>query len=418
MSPEEIDRIAAWLVRSGLEGVSETALLDGFCERCAAVGIPVRRALAIIDTLHPVYEGRAFRWRNDTAEQESVLEYGRTDVGEAAENWRRSTFFHVLQSGATERRWRLDGSEASGMSQLRGARDEGQTDYVCFAHRFADDGAIGEMDCVYSSWTTDERDGFSDEALAALRRLVPTLALAIKTASLSHLAGTLVEVYLGREAGRRVLKGRIVRGVAERLEAVLWFSDLRGYTSITDTAEPSTIIPLLNDYGQAVITAIQAEGGDVLKLIGDGTLAMFPGGEPADARRAALRAEARMRQSVAALNERRSEKGEPITSVYLGLHVGEVLFGNIGSPERLDFTAVGPAVNETSRIASMCRSVDRPFLVSADFLAALPAEEREALVSVGRFALRGVGRAQELFTLDPELIGAAEPAQEPAPAPA
>ena len=408
MEPEEIDRIAAWLVLRGLEGVSETQMVDGFCTRCVAAGMPLRRAVAIIDTLHPVYEGRAFRWRYEQAEEQSVLEYGRTDGGEAAESWRRSTFHHLLESGATERRWRLDGSEATAMSQLRLARDEGQSDYVCFAHRFAEEGTIGEMDCVYSSWTTDRPDGFSSEELAALRRLVPILALAIKSVALGHLAGTLVEVYLGREAGRRVLKGRIARGKAERLEAVLWFSDLRGYTSITDTAEPSTIIPLLNDYGEAVITAIRHEGGDVLKLMGDGTLAMFSDGDSGEACGAALRAEARMREAVTALNERRADGGLPVTSVYLGLHVGEVLFGNIGSDERLDFTTVGPAVNETSRIASLCRSVERPVLVSSAFRDAIPEPERHRLVSVGRFALRGVGRAQDLYTLDPGLMRSAQ----------
>jgi adenylate cyclase len=184
----------------------------------------------------------------------------------------------------------------------------------------------------------------------------------------------------------------------------LWFSDLRGYTAITDTAPPGEIIPLLNDYAEAVITAIHEAGGDVLKLIGDGTLALFRADDPGEASRRALRAEAILRRRLHELNERRRAEERPTTTVYIGLHVGEVFYGNIGSNDRLDFTVVGPAVNETSRIASMCRSVDRPVLVSADFAEALPPEERARLVSVGRFALRGVGRAKELFTLDPELL--------------
>ena len=131
------------------------------------------------------------------------------------------------------------------------------------------------MDCVYSHWVTDRPDGFADADVAALQRLSPFLALAMKSASLGRLAATLVETYLGRDAGRRVLRGEIARGTAEKIEAVLWFSDLRGYTKITDTAPPDTIIPLLNDYAEAVISAVQSQGGDVLKLIGDGVLAIF-----------------------------------------------------------------------------------------------------------------------------------------------
>ena len=183
---------------------------------------------------------------------------------------------------------------------------------------------------------------------------------------------------------------------------------LEGAPCVTDSAPPDEIIPLLNDYAEAVISAIHANGGEVLKLIGDGTLAIFrtDGGiaDQADACRRALAAEASLREHVAAVNARRANEGRPTTSVYLGLHVGDVFYGNIGSDDRLDFTVVGPAVNEVSRIASMCRSVDRSVVLSADFAAATSEQERASLVSVGRFALRGVGRAQELFTIDPALM--------------
>jgi adenylate cyclase len=201
-----------------------------------------------------------------------------------------------------------------------------------------------------------------------------------------------------------VLQGRIQRGVADRIEAALWFSDLRGFTAITDSAPPGEIIPLLNDYAEAVIRSINEAGGDVLKLVGDGTLAIFRGDDLAEACRHALKAEAGLRQRVKALNERRRAEQRPTTTVYIGLHIGEVFYGNIGSDERLDFTVVGPAVNETSRIVSMCRSVDRSVLISSAFATALPSHKRRELVSVGRFALRGVGRAQDLYTFDPEIL--------------
>lgn len=180
---------------------------------------------------------------------------------------------------------------------------------------------------------------------------------------------------------------------------MLWFSDLRGYT-ITDTAAPDQIIPLLNDYAEVVISAIHAAGGDVLKLIGDGTLAIFHDSDIGAASHAALGAALAVRQGIAALNTRRSKSGLPVTEVYLGLHVGEVFYGNIGSLERLDFTVVGPAVNEVNRIAAMCRTVERDVLLSAALVAAARPEDRRRLVSVGRYALRGIAKAQELYAPD------------------
>ena len=164
---------------------------------------------------------------------------------------------------------------------------------------------------------------------------------------------------------------RIARGVADRIEAVLWFSDLRNYTRISDSADPEQIIPLLNEYADAILSAIHGHEGDVLKLIGDGTLAIFTAADRASACHAALTAALEARRAVALVNERRIAADLPTTDMYLGLHVGEVFYGNIGSEERLDFTVVGPAVNEVSRIASMCRSLDQPVLVSSAFAAAI-----------------------------------------------
>jgi adenylate cyclase len=196
-----------------------------------------------------------------------------------------------------------------------------------------------------------------------------------------------------------VLEGSITRGTSTSIEAVLWFSDLRGYTSISDRTPPSEIIPFLNDYAETVISAIHSEGGDVLKLMGDGTLAMFASADRTAACRAALAAASTAFAHLAALKERRIAAGLPATDLYLGLHLGEVVYGNFGSRERLDFTVVGPAVNEVSRIAGMCRLVEQAILVSSAFFAALGAEQ-DRLVSVGRYALRGVGQPQELYTLD------------------
>jgi adenylate cyclase len=398
MTEAEIAKLASWLAKAGLEGKMETTLLEGFCGRAAAAGLPLLRVILFIDTLHPIHEGRAFRWERDQPEA-TLTEYGRTAEGEAAERWRSNPFFRMLTEGESVMRRRIPAEGDLEFPMFAEYREASITDFLGIINRFAEDGAIGEMDCVYSAWTTDRLEGFTDEEIGALKRLAPFLGLAVKSASLARIAATLVETYLGRDAGRRVLRGRIERGVADRIKTVLWFSDLRNYTRISETAPPEEIIPLLNDYADAVVSSIHEHDGDVLKLIGDGVLAIFPAEERSRACAAALDAAGAAQEAVAALNARRFESGLPATEMYLGLHLGEVFYGNIGSKERLDFTVVGPAVNEVSRIAAMCRSVDQPILVSAAFAASV-ADNRRAFASVGRFALRGVGKPQELFTLD------------------
>jgi adenylate cyclase len=305
----------------------------------------------------------------------------------------------MLQSGDSLLRRRLNAATKDEFPALSDFLASGMTDYVAIINRFAGEHVLGDMDSVYSSWATKAPAGFSDGQIVALQRIAPSLALAIKSVSLTRMTATLMETYLGRDAGQRVLSGRIVRGIAERIDAVIWFSDLRGFTRITDTA-PEQVIPLLNDYSDAIVTAIHDHGGDVLKLIGDGTLAIFTADNRANACGAALSAAIAARAGIVELNRRRVVGGKPVTDMYLGLHVGEVFYGNVGSRERLDFTVVGPAVNEASRIAALCRSVDQPILTSSEF--ADVDNMRRRLISVGRYALRGVARPQELFTLDPD----------------
>ena len=402
------DQLSEWLIQAGLAGTPEPDIVRGFCDRCVVAGIPLARALVLIDTLHPVHEGRLFRWGFGPTES-PLVDYARTspdglaasgsgpeDVA-AAERWQRSPFYMMLQTGDSLLRRRVNSTTKDEFSVLSDLHAAGMTDYVAIISRFAEH--IGEMDGVYLSWATKAPDGFSDGQIAALHRMAPYLALAIKAISLARMTGTLMETYLGRDAGQRVLSGRIMRGIAERIDAVVWFSDLRGFTRITDTA-PEHVIPLLNDYSDAIVSAIHEHGGDVLKLIGDGTLAIFTAENRTNACGAALSAAIAAREGIVELNRRRVADGKPITDMYLGLHVGEVFYGNVGSRERLDFTVIGPAVNEASRIAAMCRSVDQPVLMSSAF--ADVGDIRHRLISVGRYALRGVAQPQELFTLDPD----------------
>jgi adenylate cyclase len=310
----------------------------------------------------------------------------------------------MLEQGHEHRVVDLTDIDSHRYSRFDELAAQGHKHVTSFVHRFGEAGTMGQMDCVYSNWTTRRDSGFGEEGLAALRDLVPVLGLAVKSAAQADITRTLGRVYLGRETSERVLGGKITRGVTEKIKTVLWFSDLRGSTAISEKMEPGEIIPFLNDYAQASIDAIHDAGGEVLKLIGDGVLAMFTNENMAIAKRAALRAEHRFRHNMDVVNARRTAEGRMVTTAHVGLHIGEVFYGNIGSDDRLDFTVVGPAVNEVSRIASMCRSVDRELLTSSAFRNGLDATGRGYLVSTGRFALRGIGGAQDLYTLDPDIL--------------
>ena len=404
-------KLMCWLVEQGLTGLPEPDLIRGFCERCRAEGLDVSRALIFIDTLHPIFEGRGFRWNDVASDESNAFEYGSSEEGEAAERWRRSVFYHMLEHGHDELCIDLADGGGFNFAWIDDLARNGHRHFSAYVHRFGESGSMGQMDCVYSYWATRRDDGFRDQDLASLLELLPLLGLAIKSAAQVDITRTLGRVYLGRDAAEQVLRGRISRGVTEKITSVLWFSDLRSSTGISETIDPAEIIPFLNDYAGAAIDAIHDAGGDVLKLIGDGVLAVFTGADIGVARRCALKAEHLFRINMAAISASRAEAGRPVTSAYVGLHVGEVFYGNIGSEDRLDFTVVGPAVNEVSRIASMCRSIDRELLASTAFQAGLDGDGQDYLVSTGRYVLRGIDRAQDLYTLDPDVTANADTRQ-------
>ncbi len=174
MKQAALDELAGWVTSAGLIGRPENELMAGFCRRIVDAGVPLARAMIILDTLHPIYEGRVFRWRADARDDVEAVDYGRTNEGEAAENWRRSPFFHLLQSGENALRRRLAAGEPADFPAIVQARDEGVTDYLALVHRFAAEAVIGEMDCVYSSWASEDASGFDNEAVAALVRLAPS----------------------------------------------------------------------------------------------------------------------------------------------------------------------------------------------------------------------------------------------------
>jgi adenylate cyclase len=388
--------IAEWLERTALRGEPALELVTGLSERMVAAGIPLSRMTAMVDTLHPVLEGSVVRWV-EGEEGASTFTYDR-DYDQS--RWHDTAYYHLDRSGLPAYRERLQAGKDPDLPALAEFRDDGYRDYLVVVERFEDSGSVGEMTCIYSSWMTRAPEGFSEAAVATIRRLSPVLALALKCQELHGISTTIAQTYLGRNAAARVMQGGILRGVASEIDAVLWSSDLMSFTAHSEALEPAELIPFLNAYSGALVVAIEAEGGDVLKFMGDGLLAIFPvDGDPAAACRAALRAEQEARRLVAQVNTARADSGRRTTDFYLALHLGRVYFGNIGSAERLDFTVIGPAVNEASRIMALCSSVRRPLLLSARFAEAADATGDLPLASVGRFALKGVSEAQHLYTL-------------------
>ena len=282
---------------------------------------------------------------------------------------------------------------------LEDLRARGGTDYLAMTVRFGDDERPEPVRGILTSWTSDDADGFSEDHVAALESQLPGLSLAVKNASTLGIATNLIETYIGRDAGRRVLSGEIQRGSVEAIEAVLFYGDLEGFTRIADSHPHDQVLAMLNSYFEAVVDAVHARGGEVLKFMGDGLLAIFKLEEQADVCRHALDAAEAALAATAKVQRTRAADGWPAPGLRLALHLGEVMYGNIGARDRLDFTVVGAAVNEASRIESMCRSLDQRLIVSSAFAAAAgPCRDR--LVSLGRYALRGVRMPQELFTLD------------------
>ena len=388
-------------MRVGLEAADEAEVLDGLCARLVAGGVPLWRAATGAELLHPLLDARGCRWlRGEGILKEDYSRDGK-DFRED-EEWLRSPFYVLAHApGDGELRRRLDGSYQRGEFPLLDRfQAEGCTDYLALAVSYIGRLQFGELQGLLCSFQTDRPGGFDDVELELLRRLGTVLALAIKSIVAVETAGTLMATYLGEDAGRRVMAGAINRGVAETVRAVLWYSDLEGFTRIADHEPAPELIGLLNDYAEAVVGSIHAHGGQVLKFVGDGILAMFPLAEGVMPCGRALDAAAGAIAAAQRLSAERLAAGRTATGMHVALHVGDVLYGNIGSRDRLDFTVVGPAVNEVARIETLCRSLEQQVIVSSAFAQdAGPASDR--LVSLGRYALKGVRRPEELFTLDP-----------------
>jgi adenylate cyclase len=389
--------IVAWTVRVGLDGLDQADLVAGYCERLVEAGVPLWRASVGADTLHPLIVAQGHRWLAGEGVHEEFYRRARNPEGE--KEWRESPWFWLVESGEGQMRRRLARGEGTNeFPLLASLAAQGGTDYFARVVPFGDGDNLGAVHGLASSWATRDERGFAARDLALIEATLPAFALAFKASIAAGTARTLATTYLGRDAAERILRGEIERGQVETLPAVLWFSDLTGFTRITDTLPREQLLDLLNVYADCLVGVVHDHRGEVLKFMGDGILAVFSGAR-GDACRRALDAAEAARAAIARRNLERSAAGLPVTAFTLALHEGEVLSGNVGSRDRLDFTVIGPAVNELIRIQAMSRSLDQPVLVSANFAAAC-GDQQKRLVSLGRYALRGVGRPQELFTLD------------------
>ncbi|MBL8663482.1 MAG: adenylate/guanylate cyclase domain-containing protein [Candidatus Odyssella sp.] len=375
----------AWYVHEAPRIRSARELVRRTCERFVAHGVPLRRFTALLLMLHPDYFGISQRWSRGSDEV-------KTSRG-SYEIWNRPILqdspYGEINRGAAALRRRLAGPHARiDYDVLREYAAEGCTDYVIMHLPFGDEGRHA------AAFATDRPGGFTPAELRLIDAMLPHMARQSELLTLRYLTTTLLDTYVGRNAGERVLTGQIRRGSGETIRAVIWFSDLRGFTPLSDRLPRDTLIALLNGYFDCVGGAIAAAGGEILKFIGDAVLAIFPlgtGRGPAEAAQAALGAAQAARAGLAAL---RALPGGDGLDFGVALHAGDVMYGNIGTAQRLDFTVIGPAVNATARLQSLASTLGEPILVSAEIAAAVGAANLE---SVGRHALKGLAEPVEAF---------------------
>jgi adenylate cyclase len=398
MSGIDARELTAWIVHAAVAGDGEAEILAGVCDRLNAAGLSLVRASLACALFDPMFDARAVRWIRQRGGYEET--FPRDNQDWSAENWDRSPFRALIESGERVLRRRLDATHAQGEFPLLDRfQREGATDYVALIWAIGKGVLLGGGEGLAASWTTDTSAGFTEAHIELLSHLLPALTLVMMFRTNIQGARTLITTYLGSDAAQRVLAGNIVRGRADPIRAVVWHSDLVGFTRISDSESAATVLALLNDYAEAQVEQIEAHGGHVLKFIGDGILAIFPQDDTALACRHALDAAVGLRDRLSALKQRRTAAGLPVTDTHIALHLGEVLYGNLGSARRLDFTVLGPAVNEAARIEALCGSLEQPIVVSSAFAEAA-GDARSRLVSLGRYAMKGVGRPQELFTVD------------------
>ncbi len=392
-APRGSDPDLDWIVTEGRRQPGLPELLAALCRHLVETGLPLARVMLSQRTLHPLVAARGIFWRQGNAGCTEQIERGHAVLQDQI--YLNSPLRVAYEEGRSLRRRLVGPAAVLDFPVLEELRAEGMTDYLALPLPFT--GRIGGV----TTWATTRPQGFGDAEVARLRALIPVLAMLVEVHATREVARTVLETYVGPIAGRRVLSGQIKRGDQERIRAVLWYCDLRGFTPLTEKLDGSKLIDMLNQYFERMAAPIRAHGGEVMKFIGDAMLAAFPL-DHRDAEIASNAALAAAREAIGSMrahNVACIECGEPSVEFGVALHLGEMVFGNIGAPDRLDFTVIGPAVNRVVRIEEMCRKLDCGLLVSGE----VARHSREPLVSIGRHDLRGVGEKVELFTL-PELV--------------
>jgi adenylate cyclase len=374
-----------WLV-DGCPGASTPmAVLARMGSELTQAGLSVARIGASVRTLHPHVAGRLFVW----VPGQEVKVQEQPWAAPAPSTTPQSPVGQIFATGE-EVRARMEDGRPTQWPELEHLRAQGFTDYLGLPLRF-----MGGSNHVVS-YASRAAGGFPEPDLAALRYVTRPLTRVAETLALMRTAANLLNAYVGRDAGDRILQGQIRRGDTESIRCVIWFSDLRGFTSLSSERAPKEIIQVLNDFFDCQVPAIERNGGEVLKFMGDGLLAIFPVAELSqvkDAAAGALRASQEALAALERLNSARTARQDTALGFGVGLHVGEVAYGNIGGASRLDFTAIGPAVNLASRIEGLTSTLGKPVLLSSDLAAKLGTATRE----VGRYALKGIVERQTIF---------------------
>ncbi len=379
-----------WLVGESWRLRYLEEVLDGLCRRLRESGVPLDRATLHVRTLHPQFMGATLLWRVEASEVELRV------IGREALNEARflNSPVRALYEGAEAIRQRLDIPAPPGPAEYgvyADLRAEGFVDYVALPMIFSD----GRRHAC--SWATRRAGGFATADLVRINDLLPVLQLVAETRVSRRIARTLLEVYVGKFAGARILAGEIERGSGTTLRAAIWTCDMRGFTMISETWPRDAVIECLNEYFDAMAVPVERHGGEILKFIGDAMLAVFPLEDPEACHRA-LQAAVEARDAMRALNAKRRAAGRNEIGYGIALHVGDVMYGNIGAASRLDFTVIGPAVNVAARLEGLSKELRRHVLLSGPF-ANMCGCSAEFLVSVGHYRLAGVSRELEVFGL-------------------
>jgi adenylate cyclase len=402
-----IRSLAQWLADAGLGNLPLEELVDGFVRRLNEADVPVARVFVGMNTVHPLVAMFSLIWDRATGPA-THFEFQHAEAGEPV--IRESPFLGMLQSGMYEQRLDLTqpppASEVPVFAELRGL---GMTDWLARIFPFGELApnvehprsaqGLGQL-WLASSFATERAGGFTEAHLDVLGEVLPTFALAVKAVTLRAVGQKLLASYLGTDPANRVLSGAVQRGEVQDVEAVLFYADLRDFTALADALPGRELIALLDDCFDCMVRPVNRLGGEILKFLGDGLLGIFRTDDRhrAETCAAALAAASEALDLMDLLAETRRTQGKPTPGLDIALHVGTVHYGNVGTAARLDFTVIGPAVNEAARIELLCKALGRNLLVSQAFAAAAD-KSRGHLQSLGRHQLRGVREETELFTL-------------------